>query len=57
MYRLNNSRFGRALVAIREDEIAAECMGIKSLWYKVGAFAIGSFCAGLAGGLYSHLLQ
>ncbi|MEW6541788.1 MAG: branched-chain amino acid ABC transporter permease [Bacillota bacterium] len=57
MYRLNHSRFGRALVAIREDEIAAECMGIKSLWYKVGAFAIGSFCAGLAGGLYAHLLQ
>ncbi len=57
MYCLNNSRFGRALVAIREDEIAAECMGIKSLWYKVGAFAIGSFCAGLAGGLYAHLLQ
>jgi len=57
LHRLQNSRFGRALVAIREDEIAAECMGIKSLWYKVGAFAIGSFFAGIAGGLYAHLLQ
>lgn len=56
-YRIENSRFGRALVAIREDEIAAECNGINTLWYKVSAFAIGSFMAGVAGGLYAHFLQ
>lgn len=57
IYRLENSRFGRALVAIREDETAAECNGINTLWYKVSAFAIGSFIAGTAGGLYAHFLQ
>lgn len=57
MYRIQDSRFGRALVAIREDDIAAECNGINGLWYKVSAFAIGSFFAGVAGGLYAHFLQ
>lgn len=57
VYRLQHSRYGRALVAVREDEIAAECMGVNSLWYKVTAFAIGSFIAGVAGGLYGHFLQ
>ncbi|MGQ9497693.1 MAG: branched-chain amino acid ABC transporter permease [Desulfotomaculales bacterium] len=57
VYRLQKSRYGRALAAVREDEIAAECMGINSLWYKVSAFAIGSFIAGVAGGLYAHFLQ
>ncbi|WP_082789109.1 branched-chain amino acid ABC transporter permease [Desulfolucanica intricata] len=57
MHRIQDSRFGRALVAIREDEIAAESMGINSLWYKIQAFAVGSFCAGVAGALYAHLLQ
>ncbi|MDD2189999.1 MAG: branched-chain amino acid ABC transporter permease [Eubacteriales bacterium] len=44
---------GRACIAIREDEIAAESMGINTTKYKVIAFAIGAFFAGLAGGLYS----
>ncbi|MFZ5644306.1 MAG: branched-chain amino acid ABC transporter permease [Bacillota bacterium] len=57
LYRINNSRLGRALVAIREDEIAAECMGISTLYYKVQSFAIGTFMAGVSGGLYAHLLQ
>ncbi|HEX3031308.1 MAG TPA: branched-chain amino acid ABC transporter permease [Bacillota bacterium] len=51
-----NSRFGRALKAIRDDEIAAEAMGINTARYKVQAFAIGSFLAGLGGGLYAHVL-
>lgn len=57
LYRINNSRFGRALAAIREDEIAAEAMGINALFYKVESFAIGTFLAGISGGLYAHLLQ
>ncbi|MBM7854720.1 branched-chain amino acid transport system permease protein [Desulfohalotomaculum tongense] len=56
MYALQNSRFGRALVAIREDDIAAEAMGINISAYKIKAFAIGCFFAGVAGALYAHLL-
>lgn len=56
MYALDNSRFGRALVAIREDDIAAESMGINVMTYKMKAFALGCFFAGIAGGLYSHLI-
>ena len=44
---------GRACIAIREDEIAAESMGVSSTKYKVMAFALGAFFAGLAGGLYA----
>lgn len=44
---------GRACLAIREDEIAAEAMGVNSTKYKVMAFALGAFFAGLAGGLYA----
>jgi branched-chain amino acid transport system permease protein len=49
-----NSRHGRACIAIRENEIAADAMGINTTFYKVIAFAIGSLLAGIAGGLYSH---
>ncbi|MCU9612830.1 branched-chain amino acid ABC transporter permease [Caldibacillus lycopersici] len=49
-----NSRHGRACVAIRENEIAADAMGINTTYYKVVAFVIGSFFAGIAGGLYAH---
>ena len=48
------SGHGRALLAIREDEIAAEAMGVPLTRYKVMAFVIGAFFAGLAGGLYAH---
>lgn len=49
-----NSRHGRAAISIRENEIAADAMGINTTYYKVVAFALGSFFAGVAGGLYSH---
>ncbi|MFP7298398.1 branched-chain amino acid ABC transporter permease [Neobacillus niacini] len=49
-----NSRHGRACIAIRENEIAADAMGINTTFYKVCAFAIGSFFAGIAGGLFAH---
>jgi len=44
---------GRACISIREDEIAAESMGINTTKYKVTAFAIGAFFAGIGGALYS----
>jgi len=52
-----NSRFGRALKAIRGDEIAAEAMGINVARYKVQSFAVGTFLAGVGGGLYAHFLS
>lgn len=54
---MQNSRFGRALKAIREDEIAAESMGINLTRYKLNSFALGTFLAGVGGGLYAHFLS
>ena len=51
------SRFGRGILAIREDEIASELMGVNTRQVKILAFTISSFFAGIAGGLYAHLLQ
>lgn len=55
--RIVRSRVGRALEAIREDEIAASSMGINTAKYKIGAFVTGSFFAGIAGGLYAAYTQ
>ena len=49
-----NSRHGRACISIRENEIASDAMGINTTYYKVLAFAIGAFFAGIAGALYAH---
>lgn len=54
LYRLVNSSSGRAILSVREDEIAAEAMGINVAHYKVVAFVISSFLAGIAGGLFAH---
>jgi len=51
---LMRSFHGRALLAIREDEIAAEALGVPTTRYKVTAFVIGAFFAGVAGALFSH---
>ena len=51
--RITGSRFGRALEAIREDEIAAKAMGINTVVYKIAAFSIGAFFAGIAGSLWA----
>ncbi|MCG8484352.1 MAG: branched-chain amino acid ABC transporter permease [Clostridia bacterium] len=56
MYRIVNSKLGRALVSIREDELAATLMGIKTTKYKVLAFTISSFFAGIAGSFYAHFM-
>jgi len=49
-----NSSHGRACIAIRENEIAAEAMGVNTTKYKVMAFSIGAAFAGIAGGLFAH---
>lgn len=54
--RLAHSRFGRALVAIREDQVAAAAMGIDVTRYKVQAFVISAFYAGIAGAFYAHFI-
>lgn len=51
------SRIGRAFVAVRDSEIAAQSLGIDLLRYKALAFGISGFYAGIAGGLYSALLN
>ena len=53
--RLNDSRIGRAWVAIREDETAAAAMGVNTVRLKLLAFAIGAFLAGASGTLNAHL--
>ena len=53
--RINNSRVGRAFAAIKADDHAAELMGINVVYYKMMAFIIGAFIAGIGGGLYAHI--
>ncbi|HVE86776.1 MAG TPA: branched-chain amino acid ABC transporter permease [Myxococcales bacterium] len=54
--RIASSAHGRSLWAIREDEVAAEAMGVNTTAYKVRAFVISSFFAGVAGGLFAHFV-
>ncbi len=51
------SKFGRGVLSIREDEIASDLMSVNTRQVKVIAFVISSFFAGIAGGLFAHLLQ
>jgi branched-chain amino acid transport system permease protein len=57
VYRVVRSSFGRTLVAIREDEIAAEAMGVDTTRSKVISFVISSAMAGVGGGLFGHYLM
>ncbi|MCC6348363.1 MAG: branched-chain amino acid ABC transporter permease [Candidatus Eisenbacteria bacterium] len=54
---LAHSTHGRAMFAIRDDEIAAEALGVDTTRYKVIAFVLGAFFAGIAGGLFAHYLS
>jgi branched-chain amino acid transport system permease protein len=54
IYRMYHSRVGRSLIAIREDETAASSMGINVFGYKVLAFTVGCFFAGIAGSFFAH---
>lgn len=56
MFLLIHSTYGRAFKAIREDEIAAQAMGISLFKHKVLAFTISGFLAGIGGGLFAALL-
>jgi len=56
IYNLINSTYGKAFLAVRDDEIAAEAIGISSTKVKVVAFITGAFFAGVAGGLYAHFV-
>ncbi|KNF10027.1 ABC-type branched-chain amino acid transport system, permease component [Gottschalkia purinilytica] len=49
-----NSRHGRSVIAIRENEIAAEAVGVPTAFYKIFTFAMSAFFAGIAGGLFAH---
>lgn len=57
IYNIVHSSQGRAMISVREDEIAAEAMGINTTKYKVMAFVVGAFFAGVAGGIYSHYMM
>ena len=57
VYRVVRSSFGRTLIAIREDEIAAEAMGVDTTRSKVISFVISSAMAGVGGGLFGHYLM
>ena len=57
VHRIVHSSFGRTLVAIREDEIAAEAMGVHTTRAKVISFVVSSALAGIAGGLFAHYLM
>lgn len=54
---LVNSTYGRGFIAVHDDEVAASAMGISPTRYKVTAFVIGAFFAGVAGALYAHHKQ
>lgn len=54
IYNIVNSDTGRALISIREDELAAQAMGVNTIRYKVTSFVISSAFAGVAGALYGH---
>jgi branched-chain amino acid transport system permease protein len=56
-YSLLRSTHGRAMLAIREDEVAAEALGVDTTRYKVLAFVLSAFFAGVAGGLFGHYLE
>lgn len=55
LYNIVHSNHGRSMVSVREDEIAAEAMGINTTRYKILAFTAGAFFAGVAGALFAFL--
>jgi branched-chain amino acid transport system permease protein len=57
LYRLERIRVGRAFAAIREDELAADAMGINPTHYKVLAFTLGAILAGIVGAISAHFLN
>jgi len=56
-YRLLNSRLGRGLIAVKDDEIAAEAMGINPTFLKILAFVLGAAIAGIVGGIFASFIH
>ena len=56
LFTFVRSRYGRAILAIREDDIASESSGLNNTFFKVLAFSIAAFFAGIAGGIFAHHL-
>ena len=56
MYSAMTTRHGRAILAIREDEIATEASGVNITYYKTLAFTLSAVFAGIAGGVYAHYM-
>jgi branched-chain amino acid transport system permease protein len=54
---ITKTRVGRAFIAIRDTEIAAEAMGVNLVFYKTLSFAVSAFYTGVAGGLYAFVLR
>jgi branched-chain amino acid transport system permease protein len=57
VWTMVDSTYGRGFIAVADDEIAAEAMGINTTRYKITAFLVGAIFAGLAGGVYAHFKQ
>jgi branched-chain amino acid transport system permease protein len=57
MVRLERSKIGRILKVIQERDLLAECIGLDIMKFKIFSFALSSFLAGVAGGLYAHLFR
>ncbi len=56
IFSLMNSRYGRSIISIRENEIASEAVGINTSFYKIFTFVLSAFFAGVAGGLFAHYM-
>ena len=56
-WRIERSRLGLELLAIREDETAARAVGVRTLRLKIFAFSVSAVCAGLAGSLFAHYVK
>lgn len=56
-YRLLNSRLGRGLIAVKDDEVAAEAMGINPTFLKILAFVLAAAIAGLVGGIFASFIH
>ena len=56
LYRFEFSRVGRIWLAIRDTELRSKCVGIQTTYYKLFAFGVSSFFAGLAGAVYAHYI-
>jgi len=55
-WKVKHSSLGRSMLAIRENEMAAECLGVSLAGTRIMAFALGAFFAGVGGGLWAHLV-